>query len=357
MNKPILSVVVAVYNESAYNLQTLIERLEKVLTLLHMSYEVVFVNDGSQEETSNSLNQLCQQYDHIKLVDLSRNFGQQAAISAGIDFAAGEAIVNMDSDLQDPPELIPEMVRLWQDGFEVIYVKRSSRKDRLLKRLTAYLFYRAMALLAAINIPKDTGEFRLIDRRVAQALRQLPERTRYIRGLLPWLGFKQTTISIDRQARQHGKSSYTLSKLITLALDGILCFSYAPLYAIAVIGILTILSAVAIPILWPLISSHHLSRFAWAMTGFVFLSGINFILLGIVSLYVARMFDEIKGRPVYIVSKIAGRSFALADRKINEQPTYQEKNSAHEFDANPQSTLIFSNKLDYTAEQSTDQIS
>ena len=239
MNQKILSIVVAVYNESPYNLHTLIERLEKVLISHNISYEVVFVNDGSKEETSTCLSELCQQHDYIKLVNFSRNFGQQAAISAGINFASGQAIVNIDSDLQDPPELIPDMVRLWQQGFEVVYAKRSSRRDRLVKRFTAFLFYRVMTALSHTQIPQDTGEFRLIDERVAKALQLLPERTRYLRGLIPWLGFKQTTIPINRNARQHGESTYTLHKLIMLALDGILCFSYAPLYAIAIIGLMT----------------------------------------------------------------------------------------------------------------------
>ncbi len=353
MHKPTLSIVVAVYNESAYNLQTLVERLDKVITPLNMPYEVVFVNDGSREETSKSLTELCQQFDYIKLVNLSRNFGQQAAISAGMDFASGDAIVNMDSDLQDPPELIPDMVRLWQRGFEVIYAKRSSRKDKLLKQFTAYLFYRTMSLLSSIDIPKDTGEFRLIDRRVAKALHQLPERTRYIRGLLPWLGFKQTTIPIDRNARQHGESSYTLRKLINLALDGILCFSYAPLYAIGILGILVILSSLAIPLFWPLISGEHLTRFIWAVAGFVFLSGTQIVLLGIVSLYVARIFDEIKGRPVYIVSEIAGRPFEREKSKVSKN--IPNESSTIEFDANPQSTFNISEQLNYASEQSSDK--
>ena len=357
MPNPILSIVVAVYNESAYNLQTLIARLGKVLAPLNMSYEVVFVNDGSREETSTSLSELCQQYDYIKLINLSRNFGQQAAISAGMDFASGQAIVNIDSDLQDPPELIPDMVRLWQRGFEVVYAKRSSRKDRLLKRFTAYLFYRTMSSLASIDIPKDTGEFRLIDSRVAKALRQLPERTRYIRGLLPWLGFKQTTIPVDRNARQHGESSYTLRKLITLALDGILCFSYAPLYAISVIGALTILIAIAIPLLYPLLSGHALSGFTCGIAGFVFLSGTQILLLGVVSLYIAKIFDEIKARPVYIVSEISGRPFDIDNKRTSLETTKTKNNSTNVFDANPQSALLFSDELDYAPEQNIDPIS
>jgi len=358
MNKTMLSVVVAVYNESVYNLHALIERLEKVLPTLNMSYEVVFVNDGSREETSNSLKELCQQHDYIKLISLSRNFGQQAAISAGINFASGQAIVNMDSDLQDPPELIPDMVRLWQRGFEVIYAKRLSRKDSILKSLSAFLFYRTMSLLSAIEIPEDTGEFRLIDCRVAKALQQLPERARYIRGLLPWLGFKSTTIPVDRHARQHGKSSYTLRKLVTLALDGILCFSYAPLYAILLVGLTTIFISFLIPLLTACLSNHHVPRLVWAMSGVVFLFGLQFFLLGIVSCYVARIFHEVKARPIYVVSEIAGRPFEIGKneggRERFPQQLTKDRTTADEFDANPRTSSAYPEKLDYITEQNTD---
>jgi len=325
MDQPTLSIVVAVYNESPYNLQTLLERLEKVLAPLDLSYEVVFVNDGSKEETSTSLHELCQQNNYIKLVNFSRNFGQQAAMSAGIKFAVGKAIINIDSDLQDPPELIPDMVRLWQRGFDVVYAKRSSRKDRLLKRFTAFMFYRVMTVLSDTQIPQDTGEFRLIDQRVAKALQLLPERTPYLRGLIPWLGFKQTTIPINRNARQHGESTYTLRKLVMLALDGILCFSYAPLYAVTIIGLMTIFSAFLIPVAWVLFTHKHLSLPVWAISSGVFLFGLQFLLLGIVSLYIARIFDQVRARPVYVVSEISGKPFGNNPSKISQENyIYQE---------------------------------
>lgn len=331
--KIMLSIVVAVYNESPYNLHNLVERLKKVLSTLNMSYEIVFVNDGSKEETTTCLSELCQQYKYIKLVNLSRNFGQQAAISAGMNFASGKAIINIDSDLQDPPELIPDMVNLWQRGFDVVYAKRSSRKDRLLKRLTAFAFYRMMSVLSSIDIPQDTGEFRLVDQRVAKALQLLPERTRYVRGLIPWLGFKQTTIPVNRGARQHGESTYTLYKLLMLALDGVVCFSYAPLYAVAVVGFITIASSVLIPVIWSF-TTEHLPIVAWVISAAVFFFGLQFLLLGIVSLYIARIFDEVRARPVYIVSDLAGKAF--------ESSSSSQSQSKHV------------DKLDYISEQSND---
>jgi len=304
------SIVVAVYNESTYNLHALVERLEKVLSPFSAAYEIVFVNDGSKEDTSTCLKELVQRLDHAKLISLSRNFGQQAAITAGINFACGQAIITMDSDLQDPPELIPDMVNLWQRGYDVVYAKRSSRKDRIAKRFTAFLFYRMMSWLSSIEMPQDTGEFRLIDRRVADCLKQLPERTRYIRGLIPWLGFKQTTIPVDRHARHHGESSYNLRKLIALAFDGLLYFSHAPLYALSIIGVITISASLVIFALW-LAFSHQQSWLALIVSGFVFLSGLQFLLLGIVGLYIAKIFDEVRARPVYIVSEISGRMLDL----------------------------------------------
>jgi glycosyltransferase involved in cell wall biosynthesis len=338
MNKAELSIVVAVYNESSYNLHTLVDRLEKALLPLKTDYEILFVNDGSKEDTSTCLKELVQRLDHVKLISLSRNFGQQAAISAGINFASGQAIITMDSDLQDPPELIPDMVHLWHRGYDVVYAKRSSRKDRVTKRLTAFLFYRMMSSLSNIDIPQDTGEFRLIDRRVADNLKRLPERTRYIRGLIPWLGFKQTTIPVDRQARQHGESGYNLRKLIALAFDGLLYFSHAPIYIVSIVGIATMSVAALIPILWFALGHHHL----WAaliVSGFVFLSGLQFLLLGVVGLYIGKIFDEVRARPVYVVSEVDGGEFDTVKTADNASVEFVE------------------HLADVIAGQSTDQIS
>ena len=331
MSRVELSIVVAVYNESGYNLHTLVERLHKCLAPLKASYEIVFVNDGSKEDTSACLKELVQRLNYVKLVNLSRNFGQQAAISAGINFASGQAIVTMDSDLQDPPELIPDMVHLWHNGYDVVYAKRSSRKDRLAKRLTAFLFYRLMSWVSTIKIPQDTGEFRLIDRRVAEALKQLPERTRYMRGLIPWLGFKQTTIPIDRQARQHGESGYNWRKLIALAFDGLLYFSHAPIYSLSVVGIITVAASVLMPIIWFALGHHHL-WLVLVISGLVFLLGLQFLQLGIVGLYIAKIFDEVRARPIYVVSELYGGEFELAKDANTNRVEFVE----HIFDATDQ---------------------
>ena len=233
-----LSIVVAVYNEDPRNLTHLLERLEGCLKPTVDSYEVVFVNDGSQKSTSEALDAIADRYDYVKLVVLSRNFGQQAAISAGLDHSEGDAIVNIDSDCQDPPELIPQMVKLWKEGYDVVYAQRLVRRDRFAKKFSAFLFYRILGTLSSVDIPWDTGDFRLLDKKVLGALSRMPEKSRFLRGQIPWLGFKQIGIPIERGPREIGESTYTWKKLLTLAMDGLLGFSVSPLYLVPTLGLL-----------------------------------------------------------------------------------------------------------------------
>ena len=289
-----LSIIVAVYNESPKNLLALVSRLCAVLNPMSMSYELIFVNDGSRTTTAECLRQLAKQLHYVKLINLSRNFGQQAAISAGIDYAEGHAIINIDSDLQDPPELIPEMVRQWQSGFDVVYAKRSTRRDRMLKRLTAFLFYRMMSQISSIVIPEDTGDFRLIDRRVAQALKKMPERTRFLRGLIPWLGFRQTAVLVERDAREYGQSSYTWKKLLSLAGDGIMSFSSMPLFMVSVVGAVVIILAFMLALITVSVAKLPVAVTLSLITVVVFFSGIQLIGIGIVAVYLSKMLDEVR---------------------------------------------------------------
>lgn len=300
-----LSVVVAVYNEHPKNLVLLLERLYKVFSPLDISYEVVFVNDGSRAETSNALLQLANEVDKVKLVVLSRNFGQQAAISAGLDHTEGRAIVNIDSDLQDPPELIPEMLKYWRAGYDVVYAQRSSRRDRVAKRLSAYLFYRVLGAVSSIQIPWDTGDFRLMDRRVIDALNKMPEKTRFLRGQIPWLGFRQIGIPINRGAREVGESTYTLKKLIQLAMDGLLAFSSAPLMVLPGVGGVLIASSLIGLIIWAL------ARGTMGSSGEVILivvsacalfTGVQIVCAGMLGVYLSKVLDEVRARPTYVVS-------------------------------------------------------
>lgn len=306
---PDISIIVAVYNEDPRNLFTLIERVREALRPTGMTHEVIFVNDGSREKTSSALRKLAADFDHVKLLELSRNFGQQAAISAGLDHSDGSAVVNIDSDLQDPPELIPEMIKRWKEGFDVVYAQRSTRRDRFGKRFSAYLFYRLLGSISSVEIPWDTGDFRLMDRKVIAALQSLPEKTRFLRGMIPWLGFKQIGIPINRDAREVGESTYTLRKLIQLALDGILSFSSAPLYALpplggilVALGVISFVAALLIPS-----ELQHVILIGALLAVF---TGVQIACTGVVAVYVSKALDESRGRPTYIVAARLGMPFA-----------------------------------------------
>lgn len=310
-----LSVIVAVYNEDPRNLARMIDRLSGVLSPLHLSWEVVFVNDGSNPNTSAALRRITAEADNVKLIELSRNFGQQAAITAGLDHADGQAVVNIDSDLQDPPELIPEMIKRWQEGYEVVYAQRATRKDHVAKRLSAHLFYRMLACVSSVEIPWDTGDFRLMDRKVVEALKGLPEKTRFLRGMIPWLGFRQIGIPVDRGARELGESTYTLRKLLMLAMDGLLAFSAAPLYAIPLVGV-TIMAAGVVCLLTYLAgggSWHSLASPQAIWLVLVVVAGLQIACTGLVAVYLARVLDEVRARPTYLVSQRIGLPFARSE--------------------------------------------
>lgn len=319
MATPDLSVVVAVYNEDPRNLIRLLQRLEEVLLAVSIKYEVVFVNDGSGERTTRALREIAGEFPYVKLINLSRNFGQQAAITAGMDHSDGRAVVNIDSDLQDPPELIPQMMDLWRRGYDVIYATRSTRKDSVPKRLFAFLYYRVLSSVSAVDIPRDTGDFRLIDRKVVDALRRLPEKKRFLRGLVPWLGFKQVGIPVDRGARELGESTYTIRRLLRLAFDGILAFSVAPLFLIPVAGgILTVLGLLTLAIAFA--STPASQPFVFIMSGLLVLSGVQVLSTGLVAIYLSTALEELRGRPTYLIGEKLGRGFEgnIASSSLSE---------------------------------------
>ncbi|HEY9676705.1 MAG TPA: glycosyltransferase family 2 protein [Drouetiella sp.] len=322
-----LSIIVAVYNEDPRNLSLLLDRLRTVITGDGLTYEVVFVNDGSRAPTSKALRDLAGQHDYVKLIELSRNFGQQAAITAGIDHAEGQAVINLDSDLQDPPELIPEMVKRWRDGYDVVYAQRSSRKDKLGKRLPAYIFYRILGSVSSVHIPWDTGDFRLMDRKVCNELRNLPERSRFLRGLIPWLGFRQIGIAIDRDAREVGETAYTLKKLINLALDGLLAFSVAPLYVVPPIGGIMFGVGLLLMLVWAVTHTSSLLQLdsAFVIASIVAIAGIQILCTGFVAIYLAKVLDEVRGRPTYVVGERLGLGFARSTEQSTSSSNRLEK--------------------------------
>lgn len=305
MKEFFLSVIIPAYNEEEVLNQT-IDRLTQVMEKEHYRYELLFVNDGSKDATLRLLEEAASCDDCIKYLSFSRNFGHQAAVSAGIDACKGDAIVIIDADLQDPPEVIPEMVALWQDGNDVVYGKRKSREgESFFKTFTAKSFYRILNSLSTVDIPLDTGDFRLIDRKVADVLRGLPEKNRFLRGLVSWIGFRQAPLEFSRDARAAGETKYTMKKMINLAIDGILSFSSAPLRLMAKFGFLIVFISAAL-FIYTIVSLCLGSAAAgWAslMTVITFFGGTNFVAIGLLGEYVARIYDEAKGRPNYIIDK------------------------------------------------------
>lgn len=301
---PRISVVVPVYNEEE-NLPVLHARLAAVLPA-HGPYEIVFVDDGSRDRSVAVVLDLQQQDQAVRLLRFSRNFGHQAAITAGIAAARGEAVILMDCDLQDPPELLPELVQRWQDGYEVVYAVRQHRDEGLFKRSTAAAFYRLLRAVSSVDIPVDAGDFCLLDRKVVDVIADLPEKNRYLRGLRSWAGFRQIAVPYDRPARHAGEAKYTTRKMAKLAVDGIMSFTSLPLKLASYMGLLT--AAVGIVYL-------SMAVFARLTTGalpngwtslvaiILILGGAQLIVTGFLGAYIARIYDETKGRPMYVVAE------------------------------------------------------
>lgn len=308
--RPELSVVAPMYNEED-NIAAFFAALMPVLEGLGLSYEVICVDDGSTDSTLEKLMAVRAMEGRVKVVSLSRNFGKDMALSAGLDHASGDAVVPIDTDLQDPPELIAEMITKWRQGYDVVYAVRASRRhaDSALKRGSASLFYRTFNLLVDTNIPRDTGDFRLMDRAVVEALRQLPERTRFMKGLFTWVGFRQTGISYERKARHAGDTKWGWWQLWNFALDGITSFSTLPLRFWAYLGlVISALSFVYLVflIIRVMISGIDVPGYASLMVVVLFLGGLQMLTLGIFGEYLGRLFDEVKGRPLYIVRRRYG---------------------------------------------------
>jgi glycosyltransferase involved in cell wall biosynthesis len=299
------SVIIPVYNEEK-NVQPLHERLTRVLQPLG-PYELLFINDGSRDGTLTAVKQLAETDPAVKYIDFSRNFGHQVAVTAGLNFCKGDRIVIIDADLQDPPELIATMDAKLNEGWNVVYAKRNARQgESFFKKITAKLFYRILARVTSISIPVDTGDFRLMDRKVVKALNQMPEHHKFIRGMVSWVGFKQTFVLYDRQERLSGKTGYTLRKMLRFALDGITGFSNLPLKLASYFGFfVSFLSSLLI--LYTLYSKYILQEAlpGWAsiMVSILFIGGIQLICLGLIGEYLIRMDANLRQRPLYVVNE------------------------------------------------------
>ncbi|NES99147.1 MAG: glycosyltransferase family 2 protein [Sphaerospermopsis sp. SIO1G2] len=304
-----LSVIVPIYNEEQ-NIDYLFERLVSALDNLNLKYEIVCVNDGSRDNSLKYLIENHHRNPNIKVVDMSRNFGKEIALSAGLDYAIGSAIVPIDADLQDPPELIAELVAKWREGYDVVYATRRLRQgESWLKRFTANAFYQTIICMSPVPIPKNTGDFRLLDRCVVDALKQLPERNRFMKGLFAWVGFNQTSIIYDRPQRYKGVTKWNYWKLWNFAIDGITSFSLLPLKVWSYIGIILSLISflyASFLLLRTLILGIDVPGYASLMVAILFLGGVQLISLGIIGEYLGRVYDEVKGRPLYFVKEFYG---------------------------------------------------
>jgi glycosyltransferase involved in cell wall biosynthesis len=309
-SRPLLSVVIPVYNEELV-IEALHSRLLQVLAPTFPSFEIIFVNDGSKDKSGRLLDAICNSDSRFKTLHFSRNFGHQAAVTAGLHAATGQAVVVSDADLQDPPELIQDMIAKWRDGFDVVYAQKIVRKGiGPLKRAAYYIYYRVLRSLSDVEVPPDTGDFCLMDRKIVDLLNSMPERNRYVRGLRAWLGFNQTAIMFERPARFAGETKYPFRRMVGLATDGILSLSKAPLRLAMYFGFLSSAFSFALLIAFMIeriFGPGNLAR-GWASTIVVilFLGGVQLICLGVIGEFIGRIYDEVKQRPLYIVGRSTG---------------------------------------------------
>jgi dolichol-phosphate mannosyltransferase len=302
--QPIYSIVAPVFNESA-TLPEFYRRVSESMQPLGDAWELILIDDGSRDNSAEIMINLSRQDPHIRPVIFARNFGHQLAVTAGLDYSRGEAVVIIDSDLQDPPEVIPELISKWREGYEVVYAIRTEREgETWFKLFTASIFYRLIYRITDVDIPLDTGDFRLIDRKVVNVLNQMRERHRFLRGMSVWVGFHQTGVSYKRRARFAGETKYPLKKMVKFASDAITGFSYLPLQLATYIGFISAgISILAIPIviILRLIGERAFFGQATTLIAVLFLGGVQLISLGILGEYIGRLYDEARGRPLYIV--------------------------------------------------------
>lgn len=306
VSAPIISVVIPVYEEQE-NLSILFAKLTNVLNDYEPKYEIIFVDDGSRDQSVALMQEMTIHNPQVTLIELSRNFGHQIAISAGLDYARGEAVIIMDADLQDPPEVLPQFIEKWRDGYDVVYAIRRQRKENWLKRSAYAAFYRLLQRIANIEIPLDAGDFCIMDRRVVDILVKMPERNRFVRGIRSWIGLKQAGLEYDRNARNAGKPKFTFSRLLYLALDGLVSFSYIPLRIITVLGFMISIISIVLAIVYiiqKITIGLYPPGFATLVVAILFLSGIQLMTIGLIGEYVGRIFEEVKHRPLYVVNRV-----------------------------------------------------
>lgn len=310
MSKKLISYIFPIYNEEG-NIQLLYKTMTNLLSQnKKYSYQLIFVNDGSHDKSLDLLVKIAKKDDTVRVIDFSRNFGHQIAVTAGLDYATGDAAIIMDSDMQDPPAVSFDLIKKWEEGYEVVYAQRRSRKDTFFKKLTADIYYRTLQKLADIDIPRNTGDFRLIDRKVIDEMKRFKEHNRFLRGMVSFIGFNQIAVQFDRDERHAGETGYPLKKMIRFAMDGILGFSSAPLkliantgYFFAIMAFLGIVYAVLMKIFAP-----HITIEGWSfiVISILLIGGVQLIMLGVLGSYIGRIYTESQARPLYMVRNIYG---------------------------------------------------
>ncbi|TCO69367.1 glycosyltransferase family 2 protein [Marinisporobacter balticus] len=306
----LISILIPVYNEED-TLPMLYNRIIKITNNIDYKFEIFFVNDGSKDNSLNIIKELRKTDADISYLNLSRNYGKEIALAAGIDFIAGEAVIIMDADLQDPPELIPEMIKYWEEGFDDVYARRKSRKgESWLKKKTSYYFYRILKKLSKVDIQEDTGDFRLLSKRAIEAIKKIKEQHRYTKGFFSWIGFNKKEVLFEREARFAGKSKWNYLKLLELAIEGITSFSAVPLRVSTVIGFITALVAfiyMIFIIIKKIMFGDPVAGYASLVSVVLFFNGIQMISLGIQGEYLGRVFNESKNRPLYFIEDFNGQ--------------------------------------------------
>lgn len=320
---PRYSIVAPIYNEEG-NIALLYERIRTVMESLEEPWELILVNDGSRDRSPEMITELAERDPRIKVLHFARNFGHQIAVTAGIDFASGDAVILIDADLQDPPELILKMIEQWKAGYEVVYAIREERKgESWFKLFSAKLFYRLIYRITDVNIPVDTGDFRLMDRAVAQVLKDMREHNRFIRGMTSWAGFKQTGVYYVREARHAGETKYPLRKMIRFALDAITSFSYFPLqimiYVSLVLGVLALIAIPVVAVLRLSLGVEFLGGQATTIILVLLMSSFQLFFLFILGQYLARIYDEARNRPLYVVARKIGFEMSAHPAALAQQ--------------------------------------
>lgn len=301
-----ISAIIPSYNEQD-NVGLMYERMTKTLSKISPDYEIIYINDCSKDQTLLRIKELAAKDTHVKYLSFSRNFGHQIAVSAGLDYCSGKAVVIIDGDLQDPPELIEQMYEKYKEGYKVVYARRTSREgETWFKKATAKIFYRLLASMTSIDIPVDVGDFRLIDQVIVKHLRNMPEKSKYIRGQISWIGYKQTFVNYHRDARIYGKTNYPLKKMLRFALDGITAFSDKPLKIASGLGIVAAIVSL-LALVYALVAHFCFNSTITGWTSLIlsvlFIGGVQLITIGIIGEYIARINNDVRNRPLYILEE------------------------------------------------------